>query len=109
MRTTQRKRRVAVTARRLTPLSQLRLEVIDHALKTVAAFVTLKNIGEAYLKGNDHLTVIDLVKQPQWAKADQIIALPTVVRKHPTPMRTMISTLPDTARILVGLNLRPAA
>ena len=76
----------------------------------MAALANLKGICEAHLKGHYHITVIDLAQQPQLAKADQITAIPTVVRKFPTPMRTMIGTLSNTASVLAGLEImQPAA
>ncbi|MBK9991868.1 MAG: circadian clock protein KaiB [Verrucomicrobia bacterium] len=70
------------------------------------AFANLKTICETHLKGRYRITVIDLLKQPQLAKGDQILAVPTVVRKLPSPMRTVIGNLSDTERVLVGLDLR---
>jgi circadian clock protein KaiB len=70
--------------------------------------MNLKEICEIHLKGRYRITVIDLLKQPQLAKGDQILATPTVVRKLPSPVRTIIGSLSDTARVLVGLDLRPA-
>lgn len=90
-------------------LWQLRLYVMGSTPKSVAALANLKQICETHLKGRYRITVIDLVKQPQLAKGDQILAVPTVVRKLPSPVRTIIGNLSDTARVLVGLDLRPAA
>jgi circadian clock protein KaiB len=90
-------------------LWQLRLYVTGQTLKSLAAFSNLKQICESNLKGCYRITVIDLLKQPQLAKGDQILAIPTVVRRLPQPMRTLIGDLSDTARVLVGLDLRPAA
>ncbi|MFA6289219.1 MAG: circadian clock KaiB family protein [Opitutaceae bacterium] len=89
-------------------LWQLRLYVMDQTPKSLAAFANLKKICETHLKGRYHITVIDLLKHPQLAKGDQILAIPTVVRKLPHPVRTLIGSLSDTARVLVGLDLRPA-
>jgi len=90
-------------------LWQLRLYVMDQTAKSQTAFANLKKICENHLKGRYRITVIDLLKQPQLAKGDQILATPTVVRKLPSPMRTVIGNLSDTERVLVGLDLRPAA
>jgi len=87
---------------------QLRLYVMDSTPKSVTAFANLKKFCETHLKGRYHITVIDLLKQPQLAKGDQILAIPTVVRKLPKPVRTIIGNLSDTARALVGLDLRAA-
>ena len=92
----------------LAKLWQLRLYVMGQTAKSVTAFANLKEFCESYLKGRYRITVIDLVKQPQLAKGDQILAIPTVVRRLPKPVRTIIGTLSDTARVLVGLDLRAA-
>ena len=92
----------------LAKLWQLRLYVMGQTPKSLAAFENLKQFCESYLKGRYRITVIDLVKQPQLAKGDQILATPTVVRRLPKPVRTIIGTLSDTARALVGLDLRAA-
>ena len=76
--------------------------------RSQTAFSNLKKICESRLKGLYHITVIDLMKQPQLAKGDQILAIPTVVRKLPKPVRTIIGNLSDTDRMLVGLDLRQA-
>ena len=104
-------KRRAPASRRLpaNKLWQLRLYVTGQTLKSLAAFSNLKRICESNLKGRYRITVIDLLKQPQLAKGDQILAIPMVVRKLPQPMRTLIGDLSDTARVLVGLDLRPAA
>jgi len=86
---------------------QLRLYVMDQTLKSRTAFSNLKQICESHLKGRYHITVIDLLKQPQLAKGDQILAIPTVVRRLPSPVRTIIGNLSDADRVLVGLDLRP--
>src|SRR5476651_672723 len=100
-------RRASVSPRRRSPkLWQLRLYVMDQTSKSVTAFTNLKRICESHLKGRYHITVIDLMKQPQLAKGDQILAIPTVVRRLPAPMRTIIGNLSDTAHLLVGLDLR---
>jgi circadian clock protein KaiB len=93
---------------RRAKLWQLRLYVMDTTAKSQTAFANLKKFCESHLKGRYHITVIDLVKQPQLAKGDQILAIPTVVRKLPKPVRTIIGNLSDTARVLVGLDLRAA-
>jgi len=95
-------------AGRPDPVWQLRLYVLDTTAKSRTAFANLKQICETHLKGRYRITVIDLLKQPQLAKGDQILAIPTVVRKLPSPVRTIIGSLSDTARVLVGLDLRPS-
>ena len=101
-------KRRAVTPPRPAQLWQLRLYVMGQTPKSVTAFANLKQFCESYLKGRYRITVIDLVKQPQLAKGDQILAIPTVVRRLPKPVRTIIGTLSDTTRVLVGLDLRAA-
>jgi circadian clock protein KaiB len=107
MKTKTVKRRAAAPAP-AAKLWQLRLYVMDSTPKSLTAFANLKKICETHLKGRYRITVIDLVKQPQLAKGDQILAIPTVVRKLPKPVRTIIGNLSDTERVLVGLDLRPA-
>ena len=99
----------ATRSRRLAQLWQLRLYVMDSTPKSLTAFSNLKQICERHLKGRYRITVIDLLKHPHLAKGDQILAVPTVVRRLPRPVRTIIGNLSDTARVLVGLDLRPAA
>jgi circadian clock protein KaiB len=90
-------------------LWQLRLYVTGQTSKSLAAFANLKSFCESHLKGRYRIKVIDLIKQPHLAKGDQILAIPTVVRKLPKPVRTMIGTLSNLDRVLVGLDLRPAS
>jgi circadian clock protein KaiB len=90
------------------PLWRLRLYVIDQTPKSMTALANLKGICDTYLKGRYRIEVVDLVKHPQLAKGDQILAIPTVVRKLPHPVRIIIGNLSDTTRLLVGLVLRPA-
>jgi circadian clock protein KaiB len=82
---------------------------MDQTEKSVTALANLKQICETHLKGRYRIKVIDLVKHPHLAKGDQILAVPTVVRQLPRPVRTILGTLSDTSRVLVGLDLRPAA
>jgi len=102
------KSRAAAAKRPRAKLWQLRLYVMDQTPKSVAAFSNLKQFCESHLKGRYRITVVDLLKYPQLARGDQILAIPTVVRLLPKPVRTMIGTLSDTARVLIGLDLRPA-
>ena len=102
-------RRASVSPRRPTPkLWQLRLYVMDQTPKSVTAFLNLKKFCESHLRGRYRIEVIDLVEKPHLAKGYQILAIPTVVRKLPRPMRTIIGSLSDTERVLVGLDLRSA-
>lgn len=73
--------------------------------RAVAALENLKSICEEHLKGQYTITVIDLLKNPQLAKGDQIVAIPTLVRKLPPPLKRMIGDLADKEKVLVGLNL----
>ena len=107
MKTKTVRRRAPVSPRRPAKLWQLRLYVMDTTPKSQTAFANLKKFCETHLKGRYHITVIDLVKQPQLAKGDQILAVPTVVRKLPKPVRTIIGNLSNTDHVLVGLDLRP--
>ena len=84
----------------------LRLYVAGQTLKSVTALNNLKLICEEQLKGKYKIEVIDLVKRPQLARDHQILAVPTLVRELPQPVRNIIGDLSDTARVLVGLDLR---
>jgi circadian clock protein KaiB len=102
------KRRPSASKSRATKLWQLRLYVMDQTPKSVTAFANLKSFCKSHLKDRYRITVIDLMKQPHLAKGDQILATPTVVRKLPKPVRTIIGNLADIERVLVGLDLCPA-
>ena len=86
----------------------LRLYVAGRTPKSVAAFVNLKRICEEHLQGRYRVEVIDLLEQPQLAKGDQILALPTLVRQLPPPLKKIIGDLSNEERVLVGLDLRRA-
>ena len=85
---------------------ELRLYVAGQTPRSLTAFANLKKICEEHLAGQYHIEVIDLLKKPQLASGDQILAIPTLVRKLPSPIRKIIGDLSDTERVLVGLNLR---
>ncbi len=85
----------------------LRLYVAGQTTKSIAAFANLKKICEEYLKGQYTIEVVDLLENPKLAKGDQILAIPTLVRKLPPPIRKIIGDLSNTERVLVGLNLFP--
>jgi len=87
---------------------QLRLYVAGKTPKSLTAFGNLKQICENHLKGRYSIEVIDLMEQPHLSKGDQILAIPTLVRKLPPPVRKIIGDLSDTERVLVGLDLRAA-
>jgi circadian clock protein KaiB len=86
---------------------KLRLYVAGQTPKSLQAFANLKTICEDHLPGEYEIEVIDLLKTPQLAKGDQILALPTLVRRLPSPVRKIIGDLSNTERVLVGLDLRP--
>ena len=86
----------------------LRLYVAGQTAKSVAAFANLKKVCEEHLAGKYTIEVVDLLVNPQLARGDQIVAIPTLVRKLPEPMRRIIGDLSNTERVLVGLQLRPA-
>ncbi len=86
---------------------RLRLYVAGQTPKSLAAFANLKRICEQHLQGQYEIEVVDLLKNPQLAEGDQILALPTLVRKLPLPVRKIIGDLSNTERVLVGLDLRP--
>lgn len=87
----------------------LKLYVAGQTPKSLTAFANLKKICEEHLQGKYSIEVIDLLKNPQLAQGDQILAIPTLVRKLPVPIRKIIGDLSNTERVLVGLDLRPAA
>ncbi len=89
------------------PRWDLRLYVAGQTPKSVAAFANLKKLCEEHLQGQYRIEVIDLLRNPQLARGDQILAIPTLVRKLPEPVRKIIGDLSNTDRVLVGLDLRP--
>ena len=106
MKTTTRVKR-SKKARKTTEKEwELRLYVAGQTPRAVTAFANLKKICEQHLAGLYHIEVIDLLKQPQLARGDQIVAVPTLVRKLPEPVRKIIGDLSNTERVLVGLDLR---
>ena len=84
----------------------LRLYVAGQTPKSLAAFANLKKICEAHLQGCYAIEVIDLLENPRLAQGDQILAIPTLVRKLPEPVKKIIGDLSDTEKVLVGLDLR---
>jgi circadian clock protein KaiB len=85
----------------------LRLYVAGQTPKSMTAFANLKRMCEEHLAGKYRIEVVDLLKEPQLARGDQILALPTLVRKLPEPIKKIIGDLSNTERTLVGLDLRP--
>ena len=87
---------------------ELRLYVAGQTAKSIAAFANLKKICKEHLEADKYtVEVVDLLKNPQLAKGDQILAIPTLVRKLPEPVRKIIGDLSNTERVLVGLDIRP--
>ncbi len=86
----------------------LRLYVAGQTPKSLNAFANLKRMCEEHVPGRYHIEVVDLLKNPQLAAGDQIVAIPTLVRKLPKPLRKIVGDLSNTERALVGLQLRPA-
>jgi circadian clock protein KaiB len=93
-------------ARRTKKTYELRLYVAGQTPKSLAAFTNLKKICEEHLPGQYEIEIIDLLKKPQLASGDQILAIPTLVRKLPQPIKKIIGDLSNTERVLVGLDLR---
>ena len=87
----------------------LRLYVAGQTPKSILAFANLRRICEDHLAGHYRIEVIDLLEQPQLAQGDQILAIPTLVRKLPEPVRKIIGDLSNTERVLIGLDLLPRA
>jgi len=85
----------------------LRLYVAGQTQKSLAAFANLKKICEEHLGGKYRIEVVDLLENPQLAKGDQILAVPTLVRRLPPPIKKIIGDLSNTERVLVGLDLLP--
>jgi circadian clock protein KaiB len=88
---------------------KLRLYVAGQTPKSLTAFTNLKRLCEERLQGRYVIEVIDLLKTPQLAEDDQILAIPTLVRKLPFPIRKIIGDLSNTERVLVGLDLQPTS
>jgi len=87
---------------------ELRLYIAGKTAKSVDALNNLKKYCEEYLQGQYRIEVIDLLVSPQLAEGDQILAIPTLVRKFPEPIRKIIGDLSNEEKVLVGLNIRPA-
>ena len=88
------------------PSWDLRLYVAGETPRSVAAIANLKTICEQHLGGSLRVEIIDLLDEPERARADEILAIPTLVRKLPSPLRRIIGDLSNTERVLVGLDLR---
>jgi len=96
-----------VKSRSSDTIWELRLYIAGYSPKSVEAFTNLKKICEEHLAGKYRIEIIDLVKTPHLADGDQILAIPTLVRKLPEPVKKIIGDLSNVERVLVGLNIRP--
>ena len=88
---------------------KLRLYVAGQTARSITAFANLKGLCEEHLAGRYQIEVIDLLKQPQLAQGDQIIAIPTLVRKLPEPIKRVVGDLSNLERVLVGMDLQEVA
>lgn len=88
-------------------LWELRLYVAGQTANSIKAFENLKKICEEHLAGQYRIEIIDLLENPTLARGDQILAVPTLVRKLPEPVKKIIGDLSNTEKVLVGLDLRP--
>ena len=114
-----KKSTTGTSARKAKPLKEhgddgikkwrLRLYVAGNTPNSIAAFANLKEICEKHLGGQYQIEVVDLLENPTLAKGDQIVAIPTLVRKLPYPVKKIIGDLSNRERVLVGLDLKPAA
>lgn len=89
------------------PFWELRLYVAGQTPKSISALANLKRICEEHVPGRYRVEIIDLVQNPRLAQGDQILAIPTLVRRLPEPARKIIGDLSNTERVLVGLDIRP--
>lgn len=87
---------------------ELRLYVAGHTSKSMTALTNLRRLCETHLAGQYRIEVIDLLKTPQLAAGDQILAVPTLVRRLPEPIKKIIGDLSNEERVLVGLDVQPA-
>lgn len=85
---------------------RLRLYVAGQTPKSVTAFANLKKLCEEYLQGQYHIEIIDLLQHPELAKQDQILAIPTLIRQLPPPIRQIIGDLSNQEKVLMGLDLK---
>ena len=87
----------------------LRLYVAGQSPKSLHALANLKNLCEEHLAGHHEIEIIDLVEHPSLARSDDILAIPTLIRRLPAPLRKVIGDLSNTERVLVGLRLQPGS
>jgi circadian clock protein KaiB len=90
------------------PMWELRLYIAGYTPKSIEAITNLKRICDQSLAGQYKIEIVDLLQNPQLARGDQILAIPTLVRKLPQPVKRIIGDLSDSERVLVGLDIRPA-
>ena len=109
MKSSKSKPQLARDSRASLEILELRLYVAGQTPRSLAALANLKRICEEHLNGQYRIEVIDLVKQPQLAQGDQILAIPTLVRRVPKPLRKIIGDLSNTERVLVGLDIRSSS
>lgn len=102
-------KKVAKSEKSDKPEWQLRLYIAGNTARSAAALDNLKRLCEDHLAGRYSIEVIDLLVNPKLAAGDQILAVPTLVRKFPEPMRKIIGDLSNQERVLVGLDVRPLA
>jgi circadian clock protein KaiB len=107
MPTTKAKAVAAPTAGAQTECWTLRLYVAGRTARCISAEENLRRVCEEHLPGRYSIEVVDLMENPTLAQGDQILAIPTLVRKLPTPVRRIIGDLSNTERVLVGLDLKP--
>lgn len=86
---------------------ELRLYVAGQTPKSLQAFANLKKLCEEHLEGRYRIEIVDLLENPKLARGDQILAIPTLVRRLPPPLRKIIGDLSDTEKVLVGLDIKP--
>ncbi len=106
----QKKSNDGVTHRAKSPKLarwKLRLYVAGHTPKSITALTNLKQLCEQHLAGRYQIEVVDLVTQPQLAQGDQIVAIPTLIRKLPIPIKRVIGDLSNLERVMVGMDLQP--
>ena len=94
---------------RVEEVWELRLYVAGQTPKSLQAFANLKKICEEHLKGKYKIEIVDLIENPKLSRGDQILAIPTLVRKLPPPIRKIIGDLSDTEKVLVGLDIKPGS
>ena len=109
MKTSKLKSRPVSRAKQARDIVNLRLYVAGQTPKSIAALSNLKRTCEEFLPGKYHIEIIDLTKNPQLARGDQILAVPTVVRSLPQPIRKMIGDLSNREKLLIGLDIQDLA